>query len=400
MNEDIRRALMTFVFEARGSVAFFASLATTREYILSDAVPTLAIKGKKVWVNPSFFNKLEPKERIACIAHEVAHEAFGHSFRSVGKDHRLSNIAGDLAINSILAETGLKLPALALLPGQGTYSDYPWNKPMEWYYEKLKENEEKEPKPQPSKSLSSKTKEKSKEKVEKLTEDSADPGNMGSFLPFDPENQNENEETNLDIQVSLQRFESIAPGSISIEMRDNIRNRTTTKRNWKRLMEQWLTTTLPNDDKSWDRVSRRSPSTGIYFAGHAEEIAPHLVVAIDTSGSISPADLTTFMSELTSLRKYHKHKLTLIWHHHSIYHEQLWEKPGLPPQPQIQSGGTSHNPVFERAAIISPDAIICLTDLYTSFPENKPRFPVLWLSPDGAPNPPWGKRLSLALINN
>ena len=47
----------------------------------------------------------------------------------------------------------------------------------------------------------------------------------------------------------------------------------------------------------------------------------------------------------------------------------------------VGGGGTSHVPVFEHIEELDEPAscVVCLTDGYTTYPENAPMLPVLWV---------------------
>jgi len=60
-------------------------------------------------------------------------------------------------------------------------------------------------------------------------------------------------------------------------------------------------------------------------------------------------------------------------------------------------GGTDHVCVFDYIAEhrLNPSLFIGLTDLGSSFPEQKPPYPVLWVTPYWHADPPWGQVITL-----
>ena len=60
-------------------------------------------------------------------------------------------------------------------------------------------------------------------------------------------------------------------------------------------------------------------------------------------------------------------------------------------------GGTDHNCVFEYIDRhhLHPGVFVGLSDLFSFFPDKKPPYPVLWVTPEIHGMPPWGKVIAL-----
>ena len=125
-----------------------------------------------------------------------------------------------------------------------------------------------------------------------------------------------------------------------------------------------------------------------------------LTIAIDTSGSISPADLQTFTTELDALKGQIRASVTLLacdaeLAEGSPWCFEPWESFVLPAE--LGGGGsTRFTPVFEwiEAEGRRPDALVYFTDAQGEFPANEPPYPVLWLVQGNGPVP-WGERVQL-----
>ena len=84
---------------------FFGNMATRMQLIdASDWCSTLATDGRNFYYNNDFVSKLKPKEAEFGFAHEVLHNVFDHMGRKGDRDHQLSNIAADYAVNQILKD--------------------------------------------------------------------------------------------------------------------------------------------------------------------------------------------------------------------------------------------------------------------------------------------------------
>ena len=104
-----------------------------------------------------------------------------------------------------------------------------------------------------------------------------------------------------------------------------------------------------------------------------------LVLAVDTSGSITQEDLDAFAAELTSVVQSVRPETLYIVLCDADIQEILTPNPEDPLEiPFKGGGGTSFEPVFAWASQIEPDVLIYLTDLDGCFPRERPRYPVLW----------------------
>jgi predicted metal-dependent peptidase len=125
-----------------------------------------------------------------------------------------------------------------------------------------------------------------------------------------------------------------------------------------------------------------------------------MVVAVDTSGSISGKILDTFAGELQGMLEAYDVSLTLLYHDSSVCHVQVWKSSDGPLLLEPRGGGgTSHVPVFAwvEQSGMDPAALICLTDMYSQFPERAPTYPVLWASISEGIPAPFGQLVEIKL---
>lgn len=105
--------------------------ALSRLTITEDAtVPTMRVRmDGHVKVNKDFANSLPDPELAGVLFHEIMHLMMKHAYRQEGRTlmcqdtagNRISlfNVAADMAINNVLKEMGVRLPAGALYPPSG-----------------------------------------------------------------------------------------------------------------------------------------------------------------------------------------------------------------------------------------------------------------------------------------
>ena len=120
------------------------------------------------------------------------------------------------------------------------------------------------------------------------------------------------------------------------------------------------------------------------------------MVAVDTSGSIGPKELTVFMSELADiLRSCRPQRVFVLGADADVASvvELAGDEDIASNPPEVKGGGgTDFKPVFawvEREGIV-PDALIYLTDLYGPFPAAAPEYPVIW-GATTEQDVPWGE---------
>ena len=123
---------------------FWCELYYSMKVIETSQVGTLATDGKRLWVNPKFWETLTLDYKVAALAHETCHKMLHHCTR--GKHHKMpwSNIAMDIVVNTLLKENGFSIAPSWVQP-QSKYS----GKTYEYVYHDITKDLP-EPQPQPS----------------------------------------------------------------------------------------------------------------------------------------------------------------------------------------------------------------------------------------------------------
>ena len=120
--------------------SFYAHILANVSRVIETDVKTMAVSFKNdsfyLYVNPHFISvQLNEQQRVAVLKHEVLHLLFKHLFRGKGLDIFLENIAADLVVNQYV--TPWPLPEGAVL--LSTFPDLnlmPFET-MEYYYNEL-----------------------------------------------------------------------------------------------------------------------------------------------------------------------------------------------------------------------------------------------------------------------
>jgi predicted metal-dependent peptidase len=150
---------------------------------------------------------------------------------------------------------------------------------------------------------------------------------------------------------------------------------------------------------TWTRPSRRFPQRIGVVPGRTYRLRPALrptlLVAIDTSMSMSERELTEIARQLVPLSELAR----LIIVECDVAIARTYPFRGAIDRVQGR-GGTDLRPVFEPSLLrrFAADAIVYFTDGEGPYPERAPAIPVLWMLTKPADfECPWGARARLSL---
>lgn len=144
-----------------------------------------------------------------------------------------------------------------------------------------------------------------------------------------------------------------------------------------------------------------SPEPAFQPGQQRQTAAPRVVIALDTSSSVTDDAMSLLMAEVTGIARRARADIWLIPfddHPAPALHlmPATWRAQIAALAPR-RGGGTDFAPAFTAARALAPSILIVLTDLEAPLPP-KPRHPVIWAVPDArhAPRPAWGSVLDLA----
>jgi predicted metal-dependent peptidase len=348
--------------------------------------PTMATDGVRLLYAHEFVRELQTDPSrdlvMGVLAHEVLHACFGHIWRRQHREPLLWNIAVDMVDNFILTKNQIDLPddCVAIPSGWENLSE-------EEIYERLR-------------------KKVNQALVQAAAQSSLGAGDVlpppmpGSGSGQEVQNGQPRQGGSTTDQLAkiwkdrLIRAAQVAksqgrlPAGISEIVDDLLRP----QQDWRTLLALFV---QPHAyDYDWLRPDRRLLGAyGLYLPTLFGEKVEDLVVAIDTSGSISSGELRTFMSELRGILQAYPHM-----HVHLVTCDaQVWGWQELTSQDPIPSeiqgrGGTDFRPVFEEIESrgIRPSATVFLTDGMGDYPEEAPSYPVLWVLTPNYQHPPFG----------
>ena len=355
--------------------ALWSGLMTVGKTSVVEDIPSACTNGRDEQYGREFIKKLDDKELAFVVLHETLHKAYRHMTtwkRLHDEDHRLANLACDYVINLQLVDMD-KDELLLAMPKR------PDGKPLGAIDERFRGMN-------------------AKQIFDILKEEQEEGGGGGGggegFDEHDWEGASslsEEEKKQLEKEVD----QAIRQGIIAEQkvvgkgggrMGRDLADLVEPKVDWREVLREFVKATCnAKDTSSWRRVNRRYLSSDIYMPSLIGERVGHLVIGIDTSGSVGNKELGEFLSEVQSIAKdVHPDKVDLIyWDGEVAGHEEYSAS-------QVDSiidstkpaggGGTDPTCVMEymKEKAIKPEAIIMLTDGYIGNWGDEWNAPILW----------------------
>ncbi len=347
---------------------FYAAIAMRRKLVADESCQTFYTNGKQWGYNPAFADKLTDDELVAVLAHEANHDALMHDLRRGERDPRGWNIAADLAINPMLKDAGLSLPAGGLFPDQAD-----WDLSAEDHYAKLPESD-------------------------KDGSGDGDPGccgevrdNPGKGSPAEMAKAEQQRKVEVVQAAQAARAQGTLPGSIE-RLVDALAAPVV---DWREELREFVERSAGYSDYTYSIPNRRYMGTGFILPSLIGEQCPPIVIAVDTSGSVDAELLQRFSSEVFGvLEQVRPQSVTVIYCDTGIQSVEEFQADDLPECLRaVGGGGTDFIPPFQEVERlgIDPACLIYFTDLYcNSFPDD-PGYPVLWAADAQPIEPPFGR---------
>ena len=321
--------------------------------------------GCQLTINPEFYNNLSEDHRFGLIKHELLHIAFGHLItRDRYSDKKLFNVAADLEINQYILES--KLPEGGLLLSSFPELNLPKKAGTDKYYELLQQAQEDGTSP----SLDN--------LMNQMNGES--PYCHGTWDDFDslPEADKKLMQKQIEHQLKesaeqTTKKQGTIPGELA-ELIHRLLNIEPPKFDWKAYLRRFAgNSSVVYTKKLRRKYNKRyaaNPGLKIKFKNH-------ILVGVDTSGSVNNDELKEFFGELTHMHKT-GHKITVAQCDTKLNSvkefnpRKDWEIHGR--------GGTSFQPVIdhynEKKGLYT--ALIYLTDGEAYSPDDCPHN-TLWV---------------------
>lgn len=360
---------------ARGNLLidspFFGAIAVRVKPVADEKVETAKTDGRVLIYNPTWFESLTPRQRLGLLVHEDMHISCLHHTRRGSRDIKLWNIACDFAINLEIQKAGFELPPGALydtayegMGAEAIYSvlaamapeDQPGGQPGDWGA------------------------------ISDATDDAGNPV---------PASEMELAEAETKVMIGQAMQQAKATGAMPAGIERLVTGLLKPRVDWKQVLQRFVLQTS-RDGHDWRRPNRRMIGHGFYLPRVRGEFL-EVAVAVDTSGSIGEAELGAFLGEIEGILQSRPSKAWIVYCDAEINRVDEVTSEELPLEVRpCGGGGTDFRPVFSwfETCEGSPSCLIYLTDMWGTFPDVAPDFPVLWVkTTDKAA--PWGEEVRL-----
>jgi predicted metal-dependent peptidase len=369
MNKDIALKLSAARTALLIDAPFFGELCLRLRLVERPDLPppsTFAVDGRNIFYNPAFVDKISSNEVKFVLAHEVMHCVYEHMSRRGDRNPKKWNIAGDYSINGVLIQSGFTMPKGGL-------------------YEPAFDG-------------------KSADEIYSLLPDPPPDGGGGSGPgPLDQvmdgtEGEAESIATEWKIATIQAANSAKMAGKLPESLKRLVDELITPKVDWRDQLRRFITE-KSRDDYTWMRPNRRYAAMNLFLPSLYSETMGRLVVAIDTSGSISDDILQAFGSEIKAAHIASRpSELINIYCDARVNHVDTFG-PSEELHFDMHGGGsTDFNPPFGHVDEhnLKPACFIYLTDGYGPFPPSPPDYPVLWVMTTDV-TPPWGEVIRIQI---
>lgn len=378
---------------------FFGFLAIQLEVTEDTDTKTMSTDGTSLYVNPGFVNTLSDPELQFVLAHEVMHIALDHIPRLQARDPEVWNKATDYVINQELqTNKSMKMPTSGLIDNnfrsmsaEDIYDTLMKRKQQQQSQGQKPKQDKEEDKQQGAQGKSGKGNNKDQNKgggSKNQPQQDNDPGGTGGIqMPKGSPQQVEKQLADAKVKVSqaIAIAKAQNAGSIPASIQRLIQL-AKPKQDWRPILREFIDDAC-QQNYSWSKQSRHSlaqdTNPSIYMPGTINDGTSHVVVAIDTSGSIQQPTLDKFIAEVQAAADTSSiQKVTVIYADAKVHKEDTFLLgDNIKADPQ-GGGGTDFRDTFEHIRKHHQDAplVIYFTDMETSSFGNQPDHPtkVLW----------------------
>jgi predicted metal-dependent peptidase len=329
------------------------------------ACSTMATDGKHLFYDADFVNSLKPEHLVTIVAHESGHCALQHPMRRQSRDPARSNIAEDHAVNLLLKASGFPMPKSAYCDPQ--FAD--------WAFERIYPLIPEHP-PAPGGNY----------------------GGMGCVLDAtgdDGKALSEPDREALEREWKIATIQAAqaakAQGKLPACLDALIDSVRAPSVHWRAVLREFVRSIAAND-YSWRRANPRHLATGDYLPSLYDETIGSIVWGIDSSGSVSRAELETQCDEFNGvLDTVRPEKVDVIYWDAAFQGHDVFRPEDYPVKMRIPGrGGTNLRGIWPYLAEhdIDPVCAIVTTDmeLHVADLGEDPGYPVLFLS-TGADHP-------------
>jgi len=381
------------------SQPFFGALLMRLQLVEDPSCKTFWVDGVSLGYNPAYVATLSDLELRGSLAHEVLHPANGHCWRRGVRDPGRWNQACDYAINPLVLNAGLQLPAGALIDGRFL------GKSAEEIYAMLRQEGSEQPQPQPQPAPQPTPQQDGggqgdgKGPPQLGGQDGSSDGNGDSsaggdpsqtspeFSPGEVRQQPQVDQQTLanEWKVATMQAAKAAQmrGKLPGELSAMVASATRASVDWRSVLHRFAFEQT-RSDYSWAMPNRRYTHMGLYLPALHDQSVGDAVFVRDTSGSVFDETQAQFGAEIEAVfASLQPRRLFVLDCDTRIAQVQCFERgEAIELGPIRGGGGTSFVAAFAwlEEQGIHPAFLVYLTDMDGKFPAAPPVYPTLWAS--------------------
>lgn len=374
----------------------FGTLASKLELILNDDIESFKSNGIKLEYSSDFLSELSDSEMEFVFANGAMHASLAHEARKNGRSGWLWQLATDYAINDMLVENGLERPDRAHYSQRfsGMYAEEIYAElkddilrdELEYAADDIEDTQENDDKKNNSKdSQLSQEKQHNSQDSQQNQEQQQD----SQDLRLSQEKQHSSQDSELtqdeqlfgefakakidkaqsdgEIPISMARFFTLTCKS-KIDWRDELRG----------ALDKFY-----RDDYTLFPPNKKLLYSGIYLPSSKSQRF-NFVVAVDSSGSVDEALLSTFLSELNFIMNtFSNFQLDLLVCDDKIQSHKTFYSGDILDVELSGGGATDFRAVFEfiENELYDVKLLLYFSDLDGTFPKESPMYEVKWIAP-------------------
>lgn len=384
--DRLKKSRLNLILDA----PFFGTLAFKLETLPDASVPSAMTDGKTIRVNPDFAAKLTEPQLAGLMIECIGHCAMGHLWRRGGRELEGWNKAADQAIWEIISKLQQATDGRICMPPNGTCDPQYNNLSAEDIYHLMKQQE--------GNNGGNKQGGGGYQSPGAFSDPAPDSegdkdGEGDGQNPGDGDSSGGGQSPSPNLTLEDDWKSAVAQaatverqknqGNLPAWMKQLVEDLVEPKVPWTELVREFCHR-LTRNDYSFRRPNRRHLQRGFILPSLQSESLGPIVGAFDTSGSIFcvPQVVQAILSEFQGVLDLCKPEHMLLIDCDTQVHQQKEYYPGdclLDFVPQ-GGGGTDFRPIFEAANKLPepPACLIFLTDLWGTFPDTPPDYPVLW----------------------
>lgn len=340
-----------------------------------EGIPTACTNGRDEMYGLEFITKLDHKALGFVILHENLHKAFRHLTTWVKlfkEDANLANMACDYVINLMLVDMDVGETVIAFPRNEdgsriGLYDPRFKGMHTKQVFDILKQEKE--------------------EGGEGEGGEGFDEHDWEGAAEISGEDKKELErEIDQALRQGIiadQKMNGKGGGGLSRELGELLQPQI----DWREALREFVSSFCnAKDTSSWRRVNRRMLAQDVYMPSLVGEKVGHIVIGIDTSGSIGVQELNTFLSEVKSIvEDVHPDALDLIYWDGAVAAHEVYDMATMSnlvsSTKPMGGGGTDPTCMMHylKEKNIKPECIIQLTDGYIGNWGDQWEAPILWV---------------------